>query len=536
MQQDNQRRYSSGQLILGVSAFVAIFSNFAFFNSAASVFGLSAQTIGFFLSLVVSLTSVFVLLLSLTSHRSIVKPALILFLMSSSVLAYFTTKYGTIFDPQMIANALQTDSAEAGDLITPQLFGYVVGLGLLPSLVVWRAPLLWRSLKVESIAQAKLAGVAGLALISAVLAFSGRYASLMREHRDVASKINPAYALVSTVKLAARSLPDRHRPHIVVGAEAKVPPGDRHHELVIMVVGETVRADHWGLNGYKHDTTPLLRREQIINFPDFWACDTSTARSVPCMFSHLGRAGFDVVSAQASDNALDVLSRAGVSVLWRDNNSSSKGVADRVTFQDFKTPKTNTMCQDGECRDEGMLVGLQNYIDAQKGDVLIVLHQMGNHGPAYHKRYPKAFERFTPVCTTSDLGSCTSEQISNAYDNAILYTDHFLSKVIALLKQNDARYETAMVYVSDHGESLGEYGLYLHGAPYALAPDAQKHVPAIIWLGEGIRHEIREDNMEERRKRSWSHDNIFHTLLGLFEVKSTAYDPAKDLLDHLPHD
>jgi lipid A ethanolaminephosphotransferase len=321
------------------------------------------------------------------------------------------------------------------------------------------------------------------------------------------------------------------RPHVVVGPDARIPPTDRSRELVIMVVGETARADRFSLNGYSRITNPLLAREDVINFPNFWACGTSTSVSVPCMFSRLGRAGFEAGKARSEDNALDILQRAGVSILWRDNNSDSKGVALRVAYEDFRNPKVNPVC-DEECRDEGMLHGLQEYIDAQKGDILIVLHQMGNHGPAYYKRYPKAFERFTPVCKTNDLGSCTSEEINNAYDNAILYTDYVLAKVIELLKKNDDRFEAAMFYVSDHGESLGEYGIYLHGMPYAIAPAAQKHVPAIAWIGKNMRRDLKLDGMEERRLRRWSHDNIFSTLLGLFEIETEAYDPSKDLFEH----
>jgi lipid A ethanolaminephosphotransferase len=252
---------------------------------------------------------------------------------------------------------------------------------------------------------------------------------------------------------------------------------------------------------------------------------------VPCIFSHYFRAEFYPEKASAADNALDILKRAGVSILWRDNNSSSKHVADRVEYEVYLTSKTNPIC-DVECRDEGMLSGLQDYIDRRPtGDVLIVLHQLGNHGPAYYKRYPPAFEKFTPVCKTNDLGACSKEEIVNAYDNAILYTDFFLSKVIELLKRNDDEFETAMLYASDHGESLGENGLYLHGLPYFIAPDAQKHVPLVVWFGRNFDHQSLA-NIEEKRKQRLSHDNIFSTLLGLFEIRSAAYDPKMDILDH----
>ena len=251
------------------------------------------------------------------------------------------------------------------------------------------------------------------------------------------------------------------------------------------------------------------------------------------MFSNIGRESYSDRKAHTTENLLDVLRHAGVQILWRDNNSDSKGVALNVPYTSFRSAETNAVC-DIECRDEGMLIGLQDYINKQKtGDILIVLHQMGNHGPAYYKRYPPAFERFKPVCKTSQLENCTREEISNAYDNAILYTDYFLSKVIALLKNNTKNFETAMFYMSDHGESLGENSLYLHGLPYVMAPDAQKHVGAILWFGESFH--IDRPALRAKLARPYSHDNLFHTVLGLFEVDTDVYDKKKDIVHGAPH-
>jgi lipid A ethanolaminephosphotransferase len=522
---------SSGAMILSVSLFVALFSNVAFFATAISTYGLSSRTALFLGSLFLFITALCVLVLSAVCHRLSVKPILIAFLLLSSVIAYFTGQYGIVLDYHMIENVLETDTAEAADLFNPHLLTYVLLLGVLPSLLVYLARMEYPHWKVETIARLKLAAAAAAVIAAIQLSFGAHYAAMVRDHGELIGRMNPTYALYSAMKLAVHSsstmAPRRHR---LIGSDAKIALDDTDRDLVIMVVGETARADHWSLNGYTKKTNPRLEREKVFNFPDMWSCGTSTAVSVPCMFSRLGRTEFDPDRAAAEDNALDVIARAGVSVLWRDNNSSSKGVADRVTYQDFRTPKTNSICKDGECRDEGMLVGLQDYIDAQKGDILIVLHQMGNHGPAYYKRYPKAFERFKPVCETNDLGSCSSEEINNAYDNAILYTDYFLSKVIELLKKNNDKFETSMLYVSDHGESLGEYGLYLHGMPYLLAPDAQKHVPALMWFGPRTERGIWLERLKNRRTQHASQDNVFSTLLGFFEIQTRVYDPKMDLI------
>ncbi len=525
------RPFSSAELIVIVSLFVALFANTAFFTSAGKIYFSGAGNILFVCSLFVRITAVFIIALSLVCHKFLTKPVLITFLLLSALIAGFTNQYGVIIDDKMLDNVLETDLAEVRDLITFPLVLHVVFLGLLPSALIAQARLKRRVWRVELISRAKLAGVSVCLIGAMFFAFSAQYTSSFRMQRALWAQVNPTHAISSAGKLVRIAIKSRSFPALTVGADARIPESDTHKELVIMVVGETARSDHFSLNGYERETNPLLKREKVINFPDFWSCATTTAQSVPCIFSHYPRREFDRRKAKVADNALDILKRSGVSILWRDNNSSSKGVADRVTYQGFHSPETNPVC-DVECRDEGMLVGLQDYIDAHPtGDILIVLHQMGNHGPAYYKRYPAAFEKFTPVCKSSDMGECSTQEVINAYDNAILYTDYFLSLVIKLLKQNDDAFETAMVYVSDHGESLGENGLYLHAFPYFLAPDTQKHVPAVMWFGENFDQESLV-RIEETRKKRLSHDNMFSTLLGLFEIRSTSYEPQMDILDH----
>jgi len=365
-----------------------------------------------------------------------------------------------------------------------------------------------------------------------LFSFSASYATFFREHRLLRHYANPVFFLYSSGRLVYKAATISHPEMAALGREARIADTDTGRELVIFVLGETARADRFSLNGYHRETNPLLKKEDILNFTDVASCGTSTIVSVPCMFSNLGRENYTHEKALSTENLLDVLGHTGrVNILWRDNNSDSKGVALRATYQDFRTQTFNPVC-DLECRDEGMLAGLQEYIDKKtKGDIFIVLHQLGNHGPEYYKRYPKQFEKFTPVCKSNDLGTCSDEEISNAYDNVILYTDYFLSQVIGFLKSNDSRFETSMIYVSDHGESLGENGLYLHGMPYAIAPVAQTQVPLIMWFGDSIKHEIKIPAIRAMAHNPYSHDNIFHTVLGLMEVNTPLYDPAKSILN-----
>lgn len=372
--------------------------------------------------------------------------------------------------------------------------------------------------------------ICALGVIAAMLLmFSGYYTTFFREHKNLRHATNPTYAFYSVGEYLASKLGQRRHTLNSIGLDARRDPAATGRRLTIMVVGEAVRADHFSLNGYARKTNPLLENEQIVNFSNMSSCGTSTAVSVPCMFSVLDRKTYNDIEAQSTENVLDVMARAGVHVLWRDNNSSSKGVADRLPYQDFRTSQLNQECGD-ECRDTGMLGGLQNYVDQQSGDILIVLHQMGNHGPAYYKRYPSSFEIFTPVCATNQLEECSPTEISNTYDNAVRYSDYFLTQVIHFLQQNESNFKTALFYMSDHGESLGEGGLYLHGMPYFMAPEAQTHVASFLWLGPSKRAAINPEALRQLTDKSFSQDNVFHTLLGLMEVQTSLYDAAKDIL------
>ena len=299
-------------------------------------------------------------------------------------------------------------------------------------------------------------------------------------------------------------------------------------------MGETARADRFSLNGYPRQTNPNLEKEELISLKNVSSCGTSTAVSVPCMFSNLTETHFSIEKSGTLENSLDVLKRNGVEVLWRDNNSDSKGVALRVDYEDFRSSKTNPVC-DEECRDVGMLHDLENYINSRPGkDILIVLHQMGNHGPAYYKRYPKEFEYFKPVCKTNELSKCSQEEIDNAYDNAIRYTDYFLSQVIGLLKRYDKSHETAMLYVSDHGESLGEYGMYLHGAPKAFAPKAQTHVASVVWFGPQFDYTL--SDLRPYEKDQLTHDALFCTLLLAYELDTSTCMQSRKVIEKSHND
>jgi len=518
------------QLILYSSVFLVLFDNYSFFNNLISVYSLD-NNLGFVLSVAIILLCVTILFFTLLSSKWTTKPVLILVILISSMTNYFMNTYHVVIDETMLRNALQTDLHESMDLFSMQQVLYFIFLGLLPAYVIYKVPVKYRTFKTELWSKIKTILIL-LAIIATLLyIFSKYYTSFFREHKPLRFTANPLYWIYATGKYI--NLTYNNGPIIVkpVGEDAIIEDTNKSKKLVIMVVGEAARADHFSLNGYKRETNPMLQQEDIINFPHVYSCGTSTAVSVPCMFSLLDRTDYSYKKGRLQENVIDVLKHTKkIALLWRDNNSDSKGVALRIKHENYRIPKNNTICTEGECRDIGMLQGLDNFISKQQGkDIFIVLHQMGNHGPAYYKRYTKAFEKFIPICRTNQLEECTKEEIANAYDNALLYTDNFLYQVIQFLKKYDNKYQTVMLYMSDHGESLGEKGLYLHGLPYFMAPDAQKHIGAFIWLGKQSKNNLNETHLKHISNQTFSQDYLSDSLLGLFNVQTNVYDSNMDI-------
>ncbi|MCB1851275.1 MAG: phosphoethanolamine--lipid A transferase [Gammaproteobacteria bacterium] len=522
---------SKTTLILTVALFLVVFHNFTFLQRFIETYDGMDDLWLRLVSIAIIHGCVLTLMLSLLGFSRLLKPLVIALLLISSITAYFVDTYKVIISSEMINNTLETDSAEIHDLLGLRLIAYLLLLGALPSLLVYNIRIRRDSLGRDLKKRLVLASVSLITAVIIIYSSGDFYASFFRLHKLVRYYANPTTLLYSLGKYTNSRLEGvEPKTLTTIGSDATIPASDPHNELVVLVIGETARADHFSLNGYQRETNPLLSRENLVSFTQVSSCGTSTAVSLPCMFSFSERKNYDEKIAAHTENILDVLQRAGVQILWRDNNSGgAKGIANRVEFQDLRKPEINPVC-DPECRDEGMLTGLDTWLaQHQDKDILIVMHQMGSHGPAYFKRYPSEFEKFTPTCRSNQLNDCTREAVVNTYDNTILYTDYFLSRVIAWLKAQSAQYQTSMLYMSDHGESLGELGIYLHGIPYALAPAAQTHVPAILWSAEQ-NTDIDLVATKQTASEPFSHDNLFHTLLGLFEVKSEIYQRDKDMV------
>lgn len=473
------------------------------------------------------------LLLLLIVNRWTAKPVLILLAFVTAPAVFYMTVYGIYIDRAMVQNVLETDWREASELFDWHLGLYFVIYGLIPAFLVWKVEIrrgpLMDALKARTVGVIAAIALIGIGLWPAM----DSLVPMMREHRETRYLVTPSNVVVSTLRQGAgnqSSDSDRQKTKMATDAVRFIHAAHQKPKAFVLVVGETVRARNWGLSGYERQTTPKLAGLSVVNFQDVASCGTDTATSLPCMLSLYGRRQYDKEKIRDSESILHVLNRVGVEVNWRDNQSGCKGTCSGLPFTDFSNTKDSEVCPSPRCYDAVLLKDLKKEIDTAKGDVLIVLHMLGTHGPAYYQRYPDSYRQFTPTCDTTDLSRCEYQSLVNTYDNGILYTDFVLSQVVSELK-GIVSHETGMLYVSDHGESLGEGNLYLHGLPYALAPKEQTRVPLVMWLSEPLMrsHDLSPTCLGDRSTVPASHDNIVHTLMGVFDVRSESYIKRLDL-------
>ncbi|MDW7163893.1 phosphoethanolamine transferase EptA [Klebsiella pneumoniae] len=489
-----------------------------------------------FLSMPIVAISVMNILTTLASFLKLDRLVISLFILLSASAQYFIWNFGVVIDRSMITNILDTTPAESFALLSGEMIA-VLGLsGVLAVFVAWwvkiRKPATrWRG------AAMRLLNIAVSALLIILVAalFYKDYASVFRNNKELVKSLSPSNSIVAVNSWYAHHRMD-NLPLVKIGEDATqkaVMHNAPRKNLTIVVLGETSRADNFSLGGYLRDTNPLMRQDGVIYFPHTTSCGTATAVSVPCMFSNMPRAHYDEELAHHQEGVLDILQRAGIQVLWNDNDGGCKGACDRVPHQNVTDLKLTGQCIDGEYYDDVLFHNLDSYIDNLQQDGIIVLHTIGSHGPTYYNRYPAAFRKFTPTCDTNEIQGCTREQLTNTYDNTILYVDYVVDKAIKLLQSKQDKFTTSLVYLSDHGESLGEDGVYLHGLPYSIAPDTQKHVPMALWLSADYqqRYGISAHCLQQRaQKENYSQDNLFSTLLGLLGVSTREYQAADDIL------
>lgn len=472
--------------------------------------------------------------LALLSPRPVIKPALGLLVVTAVVCNYFMTRYGVVIDTHMWVNVQHTNEREASELLSAGLLRQLLLWAAVPMLLLWRVQVSSQAWGAEWGTRLLYLLIVWAVALTAVGLQYKHVSIWLRTHSEIAKYPNPFYPVGSAIKFAYRGLIAQASAgqFTLVGEDAVARETTGRPRRVVLVVGETARADHFALNGYARNTNPRMAAlTGLVNFPHVSSCGTATAMSVPCMFSEAGRADFNREAAGDSDNLLDVIQRAEIDVLWRETNTGCQGVCVRVAVEDLSLQSDQQGCRDGECMDEKLLSRLEQVFERTPGDQLVVLHLLGSHGPAYYRRYPAAFRQFEPECRLDDAYRCDTDALVNSYDNSLLYTDHVLGELVARLEQHGDTHDTAMIYLSDHGESLGEHGVFLHGFPYKIAPSAQTEVPMLAWISPSMQSALALDMncLETTRQQAYSHDDLFASILGLFDVQTGVYRADADV-------
>ena len=544
---EQEKGIHPSRLIVLTSIWLATLGNLALWQELASLPEMNDwRAVWFGIAFAALIASLLCMLMSLLCWRWTLKPVIGIFLFSTAFAAYFMLSYRIVIDSSMMSNVLQTDFRESSDLFSWKLVVVVLFLAVLPIAMLWKRRVKELTLFKHTASNLKLFLASCAIAALAVFPIYQDFASSMRNHIQLRYLVNPLNSFYGLGQLAMQPLQNPTGTLQPIGSDAKL--GKMYENqpkipILILVLGETARSKNFGINGYERDTTPQLsslkknldQSGELTSQTNAWSCGTTTAISLPCMFSHLGKSAFENKQADY-ENLIDVLDKAGLAVIWLENQSGCKGICDRVYRAATQKSQDPELCSTGECFDEIMLKNLDARLrevpfDKLSKGAVVVMHQMGSHGPAYYKRSPEALKKFKPECANNALQECSRAEVVNAYDNSIAYTDYFLSKVVAMLQSKAATIQGGMLYVSDHGESLGENNLYLHGLPYAIAPDVQKHVPWISWFANDFigRHNLDTDCMASRTDQKISHDNYFHSVLGLMDVQTGLYKPELDV-------
>lgn len=489
----------------------------------------------FWFTLVLNVVLIYALFFLVVLWRRGFKVLSAFFLISTACANYFMFQFNIIIDKFMIRNVMETTYREASELLTIRYLLWLLITGVIPAVTVFFLQVNFKSFSQEIKERLKFLGVALLFIGLSVGVFFERYKDFGQNNENVHRMFNLFNYTYSTYQYFHK-LRHNVRPFQILDqtvAWEDFPSNGFKKTLIVVVVGETARAANYQLNGYQRQTNPYLSlRDDVIYFKKTSSCGTDTSYSLPCIFSSNDRDSYNQSTAKYTQNLVDMIQSAGYGVLWRENNEGCKGVCDRVPTEKMLSLHPEPFCFGLYCHDEALLEGLEDKIrQMPKQNNFLVLHLMGSHGPAYYKRYPKRFEKFKPVCETADIQDCSLQEIVNAYDNSLVYTDYILAKLIKILEKFPNQ-EVALLYASDHGESLGENGMYFHGYPYNEAPAEQKEVPMLMWFNKTA---LRYDHLDLQcirrlaQKGGFSHDHIFHTLLGLTEVDSKLYDPKLDM-------
>lgn len=460
--------------------------------------------------LLVSLTISAILLNALVFYlilfllRIVGKWLLALFFIINAIAVYFINTYGVIIDETMIGNVLNTNYEESSSFFSIGLVFYVVLLGILPSLLLFKI----KFINVKPKRFLLHFFLTLIVLLSIAFANASNWLWIDKNSKTLGGLVMP-WSYTVNISLFYKHKSDKNEKQILLpNATIK----DTKKSVAVLVIGESARSANFSLYSYGKNTNPLLSKIENVHHYNAESCATYTTAGLKCILEHKESNDFYEILP-------NYLYRNDVEVIWRTTNWGEP----TVNIKNFENREyLQQQCEGERCGyDEILLNGLKEQILASdKNKILIVLHTSTSHGPTYYKKYPPQFEQFTPVCESVDLSNCTQDELVNAYDNTIVYTDYILATLIGELKQLED-YNSSMIFISDHGESLGENNLYMHGIPASIAPKEQLDIPFIVWVSN--------DSRRFKENQQHSQHNVFHSVLDFLAIDSPIYDESMSI-------
>jgi lipid A ethanolaminephosphotransferase len=440
-----------------------------------------------------------------------------LFALLNASALYFMLNYSMELDHTMIANILGTNSSEATGLWHVSILLYLLALGILPTFFIW-----WIKVRRSTWLLRLLGSLVSFVVLVTWLYMSSSTWLWYDQHASrMGSKILPWSYVVNTARHFNKiALDDRDQTLLPNAVFDDVTP--MRKAIVVLVIGEATRAESFSHYGYARDTNEFTKTTSMTALPIGFSCATNTISSTACILTHEGSAASSHTKFEPLPS---YLTRSGIETIYRTNNSGPPPV--NVTTYE-RADEIARRCTISPCPrpdlDEALNWRLADTLTASTSDrIFVTLHQSGSHGPSYYSKYPETFAHFQPECKTVQVLKCSKEELLNAYDNSIRYTDFLLTDLIAQLESVDA--DTVLIYVSDHGQSLGESGFYLHGAPNAVAPKQQREIPFLVWMSDGFTARKGLTDADIIPAKTFPHDLPFHSVMGAFGMKSDIYKP-----------
>jgi len=520
-----------------LAAYIALALNLGFFKRLLDIYAdTNSISNTMLLTVPLALIAALNILLLPFSARPILKPLFIAIIITAALLNYGMFTYGTIFDDDMFANITQTDVGESQSYLTAHFLYFILTTGILPAILVALLRLRRNSFKTAAKNYAVSLALSVLVLTGIGSVYYQDYVSVGRNNKILRKSLNPSYPYKQAYNYIYDTYLYEQPPYQQIAMDAHIAPKpEARKKLVILVLGETQRSMSYSLNGYTRETNAYLKQYPVASFQNVLSFGTATAISVPYIFSLSTDTYKDARAEQNRDNVIDALQRANVHIEWLDNDGGCKGVCKNASYTDLrkKYAADKTLCpHENSCFDSVFLEELKEKLPAlPKQDTLLALHFMGSHGPSYWQRYPAEFRKFTPDCPQNDIQNCSHAALVNTYDNSILFADYVMAEIIKMAQKQAPDFDVAFVFLSDHGESLGEDGLYLHGLPKSIAPHEQRAVPLISWFSDSF---LKAEDMtnaclhRDADIRHISDANIAQSLLGLFHVETTSYQAQND--------